>query len=396
MRRAAESGKHNVLIVHNHYRIPGGEDTVVCNEKKLLESHGHKVYFYHRDNAEMDKMSLLKKAILPFTAIFNPRTYIEVRRLIRNHKIEVIHVHNTLNLISPAVYYAALSLKVPVVQTVHNFRLLCPNAVFYREGNICEDCVENGLYCAVRHRCYRNSRVQTLVCVISMVIHRMTGIYGKLNYICLTDFNKEKLLKLKQVREEKVFVKPNFTYDLKGGSRREDYYLYIGRIEEIKGVSVLMEAFFRMPDRRLLLAGMGTEIDLYKRKVADKGITNIDFLGFKKKDELAQLLKAAKAVIVASQWYETFGMIVIEAFAGHTPVIAGDIGNIGSLVEDRVNGIKFRYNSVESLIDAVEQFELLDGNALGENGYRKYKDMFSEEKNYESIRAIYHDILNSR
>ena len=393
---AVENRKQNILIVHNYYCIPGGEDTVVRNEKEMLESHGHSVFYYYRDNTEMDKMSLLRKFVLPFTAIFNPGTYFEVRKLIKSHKIEVVHVHNTLNLISPAVYYAALSMNIPVVQTVHNFRLLCPGAVFYREGHICEDCVENGLHCAVRHSCYRGSRVQTLVCVISMIVHRMTGIYGKLNYICLTEFNKEKILKLNQVKEERVFVKPNFTYDLDFDGKREEYYLYIGRIEEIKGISVLMEAFCRMPDKRLLLAGTSTEFDFYRAKAAEREIINLEFLGFKNKDELAKLLKSAKAVIVASQCYETFGMIVIEAFASHTPVIAGDVGNIGSLVEDGVNGIKFQYNSFRALIEAVEKFEQLDGNTLGENGYRKYQDMFSEKKNYENISTIYNDILNSR
>ena len=155
-------------------------------------------------------MSKIQKAFLPITTVFNPRTYRDIKKLIREEKIEVVHVHNTLNLVSPAVYYAARRMRVPVVQTIHNFRLLCPGATFYRDGHICEDCVEHGLKCAVKHSCYRGSKIQTLACVLSTVFHRMTGIYGKINYICLTDFNKEKLLELKQIKPERVFVKPNF------------------------------------------------------------------------------------------------------------------------------------------------------------------------------------------
>ena len=193
-----EERKQNILIVHNYYQIPGGEDTVVANEKKMLEDHGHKVILYTRNNSELKEMSKFQKLKLPFTTIFNPRTYKDIKRIIRKENIDVVHVHNTLNLVSPAVYYAALSCKLPVVQTVHNFRLLCPGATFYRDGHICEDCVHHGLKCAIKHNCYRGSKAQTLVCVVNTWIHRMTGVYGKINYICLTEFNKQKLLELKQ------------------------------------------------------------------------------------------------------------------------------------------------------------------------------------------------------
>ena len=185
-----EERKQNILIVHNYYQIPGGEDTVVANEKKMLEDHGHKVILYTRNNSELKEMSKFQKLKLPFTTIFNPRTYKDIKRIIRKENIDVVHVHNTLNLVSPTVYYAALSCKLPVVQTVHNFRLLCPGATFYRDGHICEDCVHHGLKCAIKNNCYRGSKVQTLVCVVNTWIHRMTGVYGKINYICLTEFNK--------------------------------------------------------------------------------------------------------------------------------------------------------------------------------------------------------------
>lgn len=205
-----DTKKQNILVVHNYYQIPGGEDTVVANEKKMLEEHGHKVILYSRNNSELNQMSKLRKLLLPVTTVFNPRTYKDIKRIIKKEKIEIVHAHNTLNLISPSVYYAARAMKVPMVQTVHNSRLLCPGATFYRDGHICEDCVEHGLKCALKHGCYRGSKIQTLACVISTWFHRMTGIYGKNNYICLTEFNKSKLLELKQIKPEKVFVKPNF------------------------------------------------------------------------------------------------------------------------------------------------------------------------------------------
>ncbi|KZD58120.1 MULTISPECIES: glycosyltransferase [Bacillus] len=207
--------KKKILMVHNYYQIPGGEDTVVINEKKLLEEHGYTVLLYSRNNNELRKMSKLQKLCLPFTTVFSIRTYREVKAIIKRNKIDVVHVHNTLNLISPSVYYAAFSTKTPVIQTIHNFRLLCPGALFYRDGQICEDCVDKGLKCAVTNKCYRGSKIQTLACVFTLKIHRFLGTYKKLNYICLTEFNKEKLLQLNKGKKQiidpnKVFIKPNF------------------------------------------------------------------------------------------------------------------------------------------------------------------------------------------
>ena len=145
-------GIKNILIVHNYYQIPGGEDTVVENEKTLLETHGHNVVLYTRSNSELSKMRKVSKLLLPITTIFNPRTYKDIKRFIVENKIDVIHVHNTLNLISPSVYYAARAMKVPVVQTVHNFRLVCPGATLYRDGHICEDCLLYGLKCSAKSR----------------------------------------------------------------------------------------------------------------------------------------------------------------------------------------------------------------------------------------------------
>lgn len=185
------SVKPRVLIVHNYYQVPGGEDTVVANEVKLLEDNGHEVILYTRNNAELKEYSKIQKLCLPFTSVFSFRTYREVKEIVKEKKIDIIHVHNTLCLISPSVYYAAFSCKVPTVQTVHNFRLLCPGATFYRDGDVCEDCVSNGLKCAIKHKCYRGSLMQTSASFFILKINRLLATYKKINYICLTEFTKE-------------------------------------------------------------------------------------------------------------------------------------------------------------------------------------------------------------
>ena len=387
--------KKNVLIVHNFYQIPGGEDTVVANEKNLLEKKGHKVVLYTRSNSEIKKMGALKKILLPFSLIFNFKTYRDVRKIIKEQNIEIVHVHNTLSLISPSVYYAAFSLGIPVVQTVHNFRLVCPAATFYRDNNICEDCLTGGLRCALKHGCYRNSRMQTMACVISMIIHRLLGTYRKTNFICLTEFTKKKLLEINHkkeiIREDSVYVKPNFTYENTIAKRQGGYFLFIGRIEQIKGIDILIEAFSQLPDKKLLIAGTGSEFKKYKA-LADKA-ENIEFLGFLEREKLNNIISGAKAVIVTSQWYETFGMIIAEAFASHIPVITGDIGNIGALVEDGVDGFKFIYNSAQSLKETIIRFDSEYDDGWGDNAYREYVEKYSPDENYRQLNEIYEKII---
>lgn len=387
-------GIKNILIVHNYYQIPGGEDTVVENEKTLLETHGHNVVLYTRSNTELNKMRKVSKLLLPITTIFNPRTYRDIKKLIVENQIDVVHVHNTLNLISPSVYYAARAMKVPVVQTVHNFRLVCPGATFYRDGHICEDCLRYGLKCSVKHSCYRGSKIQTLACALTLTIHRIMGIYKKINYICLTEFTKDKIKSV--VDSERVYIKPNFVYDQKGSNQAEDYYIFVGRVEEIKGVNVLVDAFRSMPSEKLKIVGKGDLSEYIAARLEKENIHNIELLGFKPHDEVNALLKHAKALIMCSQWYETFGMVIAEAYSNGVPAIVGRIGNIKDLIDESVTGELFTYDDSEDLIAAVERFERKPQAEYSKNAYDFYCRNLTGEKNYATLRTIYEQVKGGR
>ncbi len=381
----------NVLIVHNHYRIPGGEDTVAKNEAELLIKHGHRVIRYERDNGEdRSKISLFLNMFFSF------RTYRDIRRLIRNEKIDVVHVHNTLFMISPSVYYAAVAEGVPVVQTMHNFRLLCPAATFFRNGRVCEECIKHGSGCALNGKCYRNSLLQTAAVLLMNKLHLMSGIYKKVHFICLTKFNKDKLLLLnrrkKLIDPRKIYIKPNFTgkADIDKDKKTGDYYLVLGRIERLKGSSLIAKAFAKN-GRRIIFAGNGEQKDALMQYIGRRGIDNIECAGQLGHEEAMELLAGAKALIVAPQWYETFGMGVIEAFSLGVPVIASDLGNPGSLVSDGINGLKFK-NSVKGLNAAVERFETMDRKKLSENAYKEYELKYSPEVNYRELKEIYDNL----
>lgn len=384
--------KEKVLIVHNYYQIPGGEDTVVENEKDLLEANGHDVVLYTRHNSELKNMSKAQKLLLPFSTVFNIRTFREVIDLIKNENIDVMHVHNTLNLISPSVYYAAFFKRVPVVQTIHNFRLLCPGATFYRNEHVCEECVGKGLFCAVKYRCYRNSRLQTLACVISTVIHRMLGTYGKLNYICLTEFNKEKILNLKQIKEENVYVKPNFVKAIsedKINVQRKRQMVFAGRLDKLKGIDFLLSAWsdIQNSELKLIICGTGPLEEWCKNYITEHQLENVEMKGHVSNADVKNLLSESEALILPTRWYEGFPMSILEAFSVGTPVLGSNMGNVGNLIEDKFNGIRFAPDDKEALLNAI-QFLKIDYEKV----FQYFKNQYSAESNYQILKGIYEQI----
>lgn len=419
-----------ILLVHNYYKLAGGEDTVFRNEKAMLEKNGHKVFIYTRHNSEIDSLNLVQKCLLPLTTIFSLKTYIEVRKIIKDNNIDIVHVHNTLTMISPSVYYAAFSLKVPVVQTIHNFRMLCPAATFYRNGRICEDCPKKGLLCSIKGRCYRGSFVQTLVSACNLWVHRMLGTYKRINYICLTEFNKNKLLMLNEncrqvdskriivsencksvdkemirlrknkreiIDESKIYIKPNFIIENMAAAKRtqvSDYYIYAARLEALKGIKLVVKAF-KENGKKIYILGTGDQEEIVKRYVKKHNANNIEFLGQKSQEELHEILSHAKALIIGSQWYEGLPVSILEAYSHGVPVIAGNIGNVAEVVKEEDTGCLYKYNSYKALNEAIERFENGDEEMYSDNAYYEYKTFYSEDKNYKLLMDIYESVLNN-
>ena len=200
-----------ILLVHCHYRLPGGEDAVFAAERALLERRGHQVVVYERSNEEAAHG--LPKALLPLHAVWNHAAARDIKHIIKTQNIDAVHIHNTLLLLSPAVVRAAKSTGVPVVQTLHNFRLFCPNGILLRDGRVCEDCPRHGLSCAIRHRCYRGSLAQTLVVAAAYGLHRRLGTWRGVTMVALTEFDRQKLLEFNRLHPmfdaDRLVVKPN-------------------------------------------------------------------------------------------------------------------------------------------------------------------------------------------
>lgn len=383
--------KLKILIVHNYYKIPGGEDSVVLNEKNLLEKNGHKVILYSRNNSEIKNFSFIRKLFLPFTAIYSFKTSREIKKIIKKEQIDIVHVHNTLSLVSPSVFYAAKKMKVPVVQTIHNFRMICPAATLYRDEHICEDCIKKGLKCAVKYKCYRNSKLQAMANVAILRVNRFFGIYKKINYICLTEFNKNKLLSYKKISKNQIFVKPNFVgtdVSFIPYNQRDNQIIYVGRLDKLKGIEILFNAWLKINnDVNLVVCGSGPLEQWCTEFIENNKISNIKMLGFIDNEKAKKLIANSKALILPTQWYEGFPVTIVEAFSVGTPVLGSDIGNVGNLIKEGITGWKFKPDNADDLISAVNGMTDITSTVL-----KEFNNNYTAQRNYDKLLEIYNRI----
>lgn len=380
-----------ILLVHCHYRLPGGEDAVFAAERAMLERHGHEVLVYERSNEEAAHG--LPKALLPLHAVWNRAAARDVKRVIQTKNVDAVHIHNTLLLLSPAVVRTAKHTGVPVVQTLHNFRLFCPNGILLRGGQVCEDCPHHGLACAVRHRCYRGSLAQTLVVAAAYGLHRLLGTWRGVTMVALTEFDRRKLLEFNRLHPmfdaDRLVVKPNPVCVPDGPvtpwEPRKNQMLFAGRLEELKGLRTVLEAWRLLGDTAptLLVAGEGPLGDWARAQ----NLPNVRFLGQLSRTELHARMAESRAVVAASLCYESFALVPAEAHALGTPVLASDLGNVGASVQPGVDGLRFTPGDANALAGAVRALGQMsfDCNAIA----ARARSTYSEEENYNALMRFY-------
>lgn len=383
-----------ILIAHNYYQQPGGEDQCVAAEAALLMAHGHEVIKYSLHN---DSINALGPFQVAARTIWSLSAYHEVRSLIRAHRPQIIHFHNTFPLISPAAYYAARAENVPVVQTLHNFRLLCPNALFFRDGRVCEDCLGKSIpWPGVVHKCYRGSRSASAASVAMLTAHRAVDTWQKVVdvFIALTQFSREKFIQ-GRLPAGKIAVKPNFVYPDPGrGAGRGGYGLFVGRLSAEKGLDTLLKAWTILPENvPLKIVGDGPLADMVKEAAARD--SRIEWLGRKPAAEVKVLIGDAKFLLCPSNCYENFPMVIVEAFAKGTPVVASDLGAMAEVIDHMRIGLRFTPGSAVDLASTVQQ--LLDDLPalirMRQAARQEYEEKFTVESNYRILMAIYERIL---
>jgi glycosyltransferase involved in cell wall biosynthesis len=392
-----------ILQLHNLYKIPGGEDVVVQAEKTLLEAYGHEVVLLQADNHNIT--NFFSQTMTALNTVYSFSAKKRVQAEIAKFQPDVVHVHNFFPLWSPAVYDACQEAKVPVLQTLHNYRLFCAAAFFFRDEKVCEDCLGKFFpWPGVVHRCYRGSRVGSAVLATMQAVHRVRGTWQeRVNlYIALTEFARHKFIEA-GLPADKIVLKPNFLLsNPKLQETKENYALFVGRLSPEKGIDTMLAAW-----RLNGLNGLGQQIPLKivgdgpladQVAMAAQEIPGVEWLGRQPQEQVQPLMQNAKMLVFPSVWYEGFPMVIIEAYAVGLPVVASNLGSLSSLVDSDRTGLHFRPGDADDLAAKVawaiaHPQELAQ---MGREARAEFEAHYTAQANYRRLMEIYQLALGSK
>lgn len=388
-----------ILTAHNYYHYPGGEDVVFAQEKSLLEKHEHHVFSYERSNDELESKGALPRVLGAAAAVWSRTTYSEFSQLLRRLSPDIVHVHNTSLVISPSVFWACKDMQVPVVHTVHNYRLLCPNTAFYRDGHPCESCAGGNMWHGIARGCYRSSRLATSVAASAVAYHWHRGTWTHAIDRCIapSNFLREKLIS-GGLAPERITVKPHFVEPDPGViSHRERYAIFVGRLSPEKGIATILKAWEQLGDIPLRIVGDGPERAELEAVCREKKL-NVQFTGNVPRMQVFTHLQRARLLVFPSITYESFGMGIIEGYASGVPVVASDHGAMRELVQNGHTGLRFRPADADDLAHTIRSL-WPDEEALvrmGRNARQEFERKYTAEANYRALIAIYEHVLSIR
>jgi glycosyltransferase involved in cell wall biosynthesis len=383
-----------IVMVHNTYQQAGGEDISFHNVRNLLKNTGHTIVEYLRDNHAANEFVSLKKLALAARTIWSSDTRVEFRELLLREKPAVVHVQNTFMMISPSIYWACRDARVPVVQVIENYRLVCPAALLLRNGKVCEECMEHGLWRSILYGCYRQSRAETAVVAAMVATHRVLGTWSQMidYYLVPTEFGRQKFID-GGLPPGKLIVKPNFVYPDPGeGQGERTFAICVGRLSSEKGLRTLLSAWSSLPaPLPLHIVGDGPmrqELEDYARRNA---LTNVVFRGILKRDEVMRALKQARCLLFPSECYEGLPNSILEAFACGTPVIASRMGAAQEVVADGRVGLQFNPGDAKDLAEKIAGVWDQPGRLaqMGKQARRDFEEKYTAARNYEILMSVY-------
>jgi len=384
-----------ILSVHNSYLLAGGEDRSWELQNRLLTQHGHSVKIYHEHNRRIKEIGVINAAA---RTLWSRESYRKIRDILLVANVDIVHCENTFPLISPAIYYAAQSLNVPIVQSLRNYRLSCLNAYFYREDSICEDCLGRPFALpGVIHRCYKGSTLASATVATMLAMHWKLKTYQqKVNkFIALTEFAKQKYVEI-GIPEDKIAIKPNFVYPDPGiGKGDGGFALFVGRLSEEKGLHTLIAAWKRLGHKlKLKIVGDGPLRSLVENAQKESG--SIEYMGSQPAEIVYKIMGEAHVLMFPSRWYEGMPRVILEAYAKGTPVIASNVGAMTSLVAHGYTGLHFKISDEQDLVRQVNisMSDEKKWEKMRRHARRKFEQAFEAESNYQALMRIYSDVLD--
>jgi glycosyltransferase involved in cell wall biosynthesis len=386
-----------VLSVHSYYQERGGEDAVAEAECQLLRANGHTVETLIANNKTLEETPRLKAAR---DTLWSRDWYRKMTGVLGSQAFDLVHVHNFFPVISPSIFYACSDAKVPVVQTLHNFRLICPVATLWRDGETCHSCVGKAIaWPGVIHKCYRHSAAATATISAMLAWHGLLQTWDKKIslYIALTQFARVQFVE-GGLPASKIMVKPNFIEPDPGQSDSErEGILYVGRLVPEKGISTLIHACTRLPGIRLTIAGDGPIRDELHGLVRSLSLSErVTFVGRLDPDDVKNRMGQAQLLVFPSEWYEGFPVTLAESFACGTPVVASRLGSMAEIVEPNQTGWLFRPGDAEDLANTIsaglaDKTKLLKMSAACR---LSFEHRYAADRNYAALMEIYSRALS--
>lgn len=386
-----------VLVVHNWYRTeqPSGENNVVEQEVALLRDAGHRVDLFERRSDDIAGFSLPRKALVPVGVPWNPIARAALRDRLRRERPDVVHVHNTFPLQSPSILDACRDAGVPTVATLHNYTQICPTGTLYRDGKICTSCVGRVPLPAVRHGCYRGSAVASLPVALSLQVNRKRWWSSVSRFMCISDAQRQVLI-ANGMPADLLTVKYNFVEDTTHRrTGKGEHLLYLGRLAEEKGVDLLMAAWDRLGETGglgvpLVIAGAGPLADEVSAWAATRH--DVTFVGKLDKEASRAMVARSVAVVVPSQWLETFGLVVVEAMSAGVPSVVAGHSSLAELVTDGVTGLTHTPGDAGSLATALGRV-VRAPSSLGHAARERYEREFTRSVGLTNLVANYRRVI---
>ena len=402
MAEAKEKEKLRILQVHNHYAPGwGGEDTVVELEAQLLRDRGHEVDQFTDSTAGLKTEPLRRQLLAVPGFLWSRRSYQGLARKIAEFQPDIVHVHNTFPKLSPAVFWASHGAGVPVVQTLHNFRLLCANTILFRDDLPCDECIGHAPWPALRHRCYKNSFARTAVVAGIAALHARLGTETRAvdAHIALNDFSRRIFVR-GGLPADRLFVKPNFVPVSGLGNRpRKAQVVFAGAVSRSKGVELLLEAWRHaaVEGFDLLLIGDGPDRERLQCQYVE--LPHVSWLGRRRRSEVLEEISASRALVFPSLGAENCPMVVLEALSVATPVIAANHPSVQTIVRHGCEGLVFEAGNVEALAAALREALLADSETWSEwssTARRTQEERYSEDVNYGQLMSIYENVMRKK
>lgn len=385
-----------ILSVHNHFRQYAGSDIVALADAKMLAERAE-VTSYSRNSNEVGVVSGLEKAFIGLDTIYSRRTEREITQVVQHFRPDIAYVHNVFPLISPSLFHVLHRHNVPSVHMIHDFRLWCPNSRFYINDAPCERCLQGNYWPAVENRCVKGNAGYSALYGASLYINRRLGFREKIGgYICLTEFAK-KLLIQSQIPEEKIYICPNhidttvFTPQYGKGS----YVLYLGGLYRDKGVMTILKAFSKLPDIPVKFVGAGDAEQEMRDYIRQHRLSNVEIVGFKDGQEKQDYLRNSMFTICASHCYETFGLVVLEAYASGKPVIASEIASLPYIVENQKTGLLFEPQNSDDLAEKIRWLHdrPAEIETMGRNARALVESKYDTRLRYNALEKIFEQVI---